>query len=84
MLTNFNSVSVVKWAQGGKKLLLQDTEDTTFVWDREKNLKWRFQRPQGMALNGGSDIFYDEVMDTVVCLDGDGTVRYWKLSDIYS
>jgi WD40 repeat protein len=80
MLTKYNGFSIIKWAQGGKKLLLQDTAHTTYVWDREKNVKWRFQRPQGMALElSGRDVFYVDESEMVVSLDGDRKVRYWKL-----
>jgi hypothetical protein len=80
MLTGYNNVSIIKWAQGGKKLLLQDTAHTNYVWDREKNVKWRFQRPQGMALPlYGGDVFYVDEGEMVVSLDGDRKVRYWKL-----
>ena len=80
MLTRYNGFSTIRWAQGGRKLLLRDADYTTFVWDREKNVKWRFQRPQGMASDVYTeDIFYVEESDTVLSLDGDWKVRYWKL-----
>ena len=81
MLKRYNSISVIKWAQGGKKLMLQDTSRTTFVWDRERNVKWRFERPQGMPLKlYTSWVGYIEEGDMVLSLDGDWKVRYWKLS----
>lgn len=80
MLTRFNEFSTVRWAQGGRKLLLRDGDYTTFVWDREKNVKWRFQRPRGMALDVYTeDIFYVEEAGMVLSLDGDWKVRYWKV-----
>ena len=80
MLKRYNSFSDIKWAQGGKKLLLKDVSYTTFVWDRERNVKWRFERPSGMAFEmWAKDVFYVEEMDTVLSLDGDRKVRYWKL-----
>lgn len=80
MLMDYNGFSIIKWAQGGRKLLLQDTDQTTFVWDREKYQKWRFQRPQGtpMAVSA-HDVFYLEEADMVVSMDGDRKVRFWKL-----
>lgn len=80
MLKKYNSFSDIKWAQGGKKLLLKDVSYTTFVWDREENVKWRFERPSGMPFEmWAKDVFYVEEMDTLLSLDGDRKVRYWKL-----
>lgn len=79
LLTRYNSFIIIKWADGGKKLLLQDTEGTVFVWDRQRNWKWRFQHPRGTESEYDSDVFFVDGTQTVISLDGDGKVRYWKL-----
>ena len=80
MLTRYNDFVTVRWGRGGRRLLLRDRDLTTFVWDREENVKWRFQRPKGVAMDVYTeDIFYVEESDTVLSLDGDWKVRYWKL-----
>ena len=75
LLTRFNGM----WADDGNLLLVKDSEHTVFVWDKEKNRKWRFQRPQGKEAEYDSDVFYVDHMRMVLSLDGDGKVRYWKL-----
>ena len=80
MLTRFNGFSIIKWVDRGKKLLLRDREGTIFVWDVQENVKWRFQRPQGRGMKiYSSDVFYAIGMRTIISLDGDGLVRFWKL-----
>lgn len=79
MLTRFNGMSNVKWTVDGKTLLVKDYEHTLFMWDMEKSWKWRFQRPLGFVTKYSSDMFYMDEMQTVVSLDGDGKVRYWKV-----
>ena len=80
MLKRYNEFSVVKWADGGRKLLLQDVSQTIFVWDRERNCKWRLERPQGMALGlYAKEVFHVADGAMIVSMNGDRKVRYWKL-----
>lgn len=80
MLKRYNEFTKIKWVQGGKKLVLQDRSHATFVWDREKNVKWRFERPHGMPLDLYTAwVGYVDESNTVVSLDGDWKIRYWKL-----
>lgn len=80
MLTTFVDVGTIKWTDNGRKLLLQDSEDTNFLWDREKNVKWRFQRPQGTPLKGDHDVVFAARAQTAISLDGDSKVRFWRLA----
>lgn len=78
----FASFVDVAWVDGGKKLLVRANDGTIFVWDRERNVKWRFQRPDGVELpSSGADFAYvDDGGDgTVIALDGDRKVRFWTL-----
>ena len=82
MFRSFASFTDVAWVDGGKKLLVRANDNTIFVWDRERNVKWRLQRPDGIELPSfDTDFAYVEDGDsgTVVSLDGDMKVRFWKL-----
>jgi WD40 repeat protein len=71
----------VAWVDGGKKLLVRSHDNAIFVWDRERNVKWRFQRPDGTELpHTGSGFAYvgDSESGMVVALNGHGKVRLWK------
>lgn len=72
----------VQWVEEGKKLLAQTTEGTVFVWEPERGVKWRFQRPRGMGLRwrGGGVLGLEAGgAKVLVSLDGDGRVRSWRL-----
>lgn len=78
----FASFLDLSWVDGGRKLLVRASDCTVFVWDREQNVHWRFQRPDDMEnLGFGSGLAYVDEGErgTVVSLDGDGKVRFWKL-----
>jgi WD40 repeat protein len=82
MFRNFASLVDVSWVDGGKKLLVRANDNTVFVWDQESNVKWRLQRPEGIELpNYDTDFAYVEDGDsgTIISLDGDMKVRFWKL-----
>jgi WD40 repeat protein len=82
MMRIFAGCLDVAWVDGGKKLLVRSNDNTIFVWDRERNVKWRLQRPDETELPGaGSDFAYvdDGECGMVVALNGDRKVRFWKL-----
>jgi len=82
MFRSFASFIDVSWVDGGKKLLVRANDNTVFVWDRERNVKWRLQRPDGVELPSfDTDFAYvgDGDSGMVVALDGDMRVRFWKL-----
>ena len=79
---SFASFVDVSWVDGGKKLLVRANDNTVFVWDRERNVKWRLQRPDVVELPSfDTDFAYVDDGDSgmVVALDGDVRVRFWKL-----
>lgn len=79
----FASFVSVSWVDAGGKLLVRASDNTIFLWDRERNVKWRLQRPDGVELPGfDTDFAYVDDGDRgmVVALDGDMKVRFWKLS----
>jgi WD40 repeat protein len=79
---NYATLIDVSWVDGGKKLLVRANDNTIFVWDLERNAKWRLQRPDGAELpSSHTDFAYVEDGDSgmIVSLDGDMEVRFWKL-----
>lgn len=84
MLTRYNRLLLVKWADEGRKLMVRDTADTVFVWDVKANKKWRFQRPDGVPLPTYLvEVFYvrssSEDEGTILSVDDDWKVRCWNL-----
>jgi hypothetical protein len=84
MFRSFASCTDVSCVDGGKKLLVRANDDPIFVWDRERNLKWRLRRPDGVELPSfDTDFAYvaDGCNGTVLALDGDTKVRFWVLRE---
>lgn len=82
MFRSFASFVDVSWVDGGKKLLVRANDNTIFVWERERNVKWRLQRPDAVELPSfDTDFAYvgDGDCGMVVALDGDMKVWFWKL-----
>ena len=78
----FLSFVDVAWVDGGRKLLARASDHSISVWDREQNVQWRFQRPEGEGLSGFSNEFayvHEGERGMTISLDGDGKVRFWKL-----
>ncbi|KAF2155521.1 WD40 repeat-like protein [Myriangium duriaei CBS 260.36] len=78
----FNNVTIMQWADDGRKLLAKGSDSTDYVWDVDKNLKWRFQRPKGRKCKVyGGEVILVKRKDGqwIVSLDGDGRVRLWKM-----
>jgi hypothetical protein len=82
----FASFQAVKWMEHGRKLALMSTEGSSLVWDSQTNTKELFKRPQGELAAWTQAGFYyiaDEgrnIGDVYLSVDGDGRVRYWRLS----
>ena len=83
-VSDFNRAILLKWVNGERILVIVDAESTIFVWDRELNRKWRFQRPKGQQMDEMvADVAYTRAKDsegTILSLDGSGKVRFWELS----
>lgn len=82
MFRSFASFTDVSFVDGGAKLLVRANDNTIFVWHCLGNLKWRFQRPSGVELPSfDTEMAYvsDGGDGTVIALDGDMSVRFWKL-----
>lgn len=79
---DFCEITSLKWLdRKGSKLLVRLTDHTVFVWDRQRNWKWRFQRPpelQRLATLSSAEVFLEE-QNMLLCLDGDWRIRTWKL-----
>ena len=61
--------------------IARGSDESTFVWDKSRRLKWRFQRQQGRPVlgHGSALLVRRKDADWVASLDGDGAVRFWKL-----
>ncbi|KAK5114602.1 hypothetical protein LTR85_010179 [Meristemomyces frigidus] len=80
MLDNFCTLPLVKWVDDGKKMVVKTNEGSILVWEPERHLQWRFQRPTGMGLKtSSSGVLFRSETQTLMSLDGDGKVREWKL-----
>ncbi|KAK4540146.1 hypothetical protein LTR36_009732 [Oleoguttula mirabilis] len=81
MLDQFCSFTLIKWVDDGKKLVVRTNEDSLLVWEPERHVQWRFQRPFGTALETyvAGDVLFRSETQTLLSLDGDGKVREWKL-----
>ncbi|KAM3538967.1 hypothetical protein ARSEF1564_008113 [Beauveria bassiana] len=79
---DFCDITSLKWLdRKGSKLLIRLTDHTVFVWDRQRNWKWRFQRPprlQQLATLSSAEAFLEEE-NKLICLDGDWRMRTWEL-----
>lgn len=78
----FAEFTVIKWIDGGCKLLVQGEDQTIFIWEPKRRLKWRFQRPKGRAVDDamGTDALYVRRKGAEWVLSmGEGRVRFWKL-----
>jgi len=68
------------WAEGGKLLLHRNEDGTVEVWDRDRNVKWRMQRPKGAgAKQYTKGLHWAEKEKMVISFDGDGSLRFYKL-----
>lgn len=80
MRNGFAGWSQMFWAEEGRLLVAADSEETILVWDKVENCKWRFQRPQGAAVDRCSrKSFYLTGPKMILSVDRDLKVRYWKL-----
>ncbi|SMR41707.1 unnamed protein product [Zymoseptoria tritici ST99CH_1E4] len=80
LMTIMNFIRIEWLGRRGQKLAVRLNEGTCFVWDREKNVKWRFERPFGVEMDSFSTSFvYVEETETFLSLDGDWKIREWRL-----
>ncbi|KAK8917104.1 hypothetical protein H634G_09271 [Metarhizium anisopliae BRIP 53293] len=79
---DFCDITSVKWLdQKGSKLLVRITDHTVFIWDRQRNWKWRLQRPPGLqqlTTLSTAEAFIEE-KNLLLSLDGDWQVRTWEI-----
>ena len=80
MLNSFATFRTPRWFDEGRKLVLRGSDKTIYVWDREENCKWRFQRPQGVQVDHyNQSVYYLADRQMIVSVDGDLKVRFWNL-----
>ncbi|THW77312.1 WD40 repeat-like protein [Aureobasidium pullulans] len=77
---SFASVSALSWADGGKMLMVRTIEGTIEIWDQDKNVKWRMQRPVGLAVGGfARSAHLVHHGQALISYDQDGCLRFYNL-----
>lgn len=86
LMSTFLSIVKIKWIDESGELLAAGTsEDSWFVWDWKRNLKWRMERPQGRNLDlWCAQCLYLKESKTFITLDGDRKLRDWSLDETAS
>ena len=78
-LDSFCQLSL-EWFDGGNKLVVRALDNTIALWDRRRNVKWRFLKSTSRPLTEVPNaMFYLASTETLVSLDCDRVVRFWKL-----
>lgn len=68
------------WVEEGKILMARLSSGTIEVWDQDRNVKWRMERPRGPALAPSArGCYWLEESKTLVSLDSDASVRFYNL-----
>lgn len=78
----FANVSDMDWSRDGRYLICTGSEHSTFVWEKERGTKWRFQRQKSRASGTGTGhavVLKRNGADWIAAASGDGVVRLWKL-----
>ncbi|THZ96579.1 WD40 repeat-like protein [Aureobasidium pullulans] len=76
----YASFGKISWARGGKLLIVMIGDGTLEVWDRDANVKWTLERPQGLDTKRfGQSFFWLEQHQILMSLNGDGNLRLFKL-----
>jgi hypothetical protein len=80
IMKSFASFSKISWARDGKLLIAMGGDGTIEVWDRDANVKWTLQRPQGLDTKRfGQSFFWLEQHQILMSLNGDGYLRFFRL-----
>jgi WD40 repeat protein len=80
IMVHFASIRKIAWARGGRFWLQTCGDETVEVWDREDNVRWRFERPREAKVpRHAMGIHWFEDTRTVMSLHGDGSLRFWTL-----
>ncbi|KAI5244566.1 WD40 repeat-like protein [Aureobasidium subglaciale] len=70
----------VKWLEEGRVLLLKSSDGTIEMWDQDKNVKWRLEKPAGIGMiRSAYGEHWLEQSRTLISLDMDGYLRFYNL-----
>ena len=68
------------WVEQGKMLIAKLSSGTIEVWDQDRNVRWRIERPRGPALaRNVRGCHWLEESKTLVSLDSDASLRFYDL-----
>jgi WD40 repeat protein len=66
------------WDGEGKILIARLSSGTIEVWDQDRNVKWRIERPRGPALaRSARGCYWLEESGTLVSFDSDASLRFY-------
>lgn len=68
------------WLEQGRMLIARLSSGTIEVWDQDRNVKWRIERPRSPALaRSARGCYWLEQSKTLVSLDNDASLRFYDL-----
>lgn len=68
------------WVEEGKILVAKLSNGTIEMWDQDRNVKWRIERPRGPAIaRSARGCHWLEESKTLVSLDSDASLRFYEL-----
>ncbi|KAH0288290.1 WD40 repeat-like protein, partial [Aureobasidium sp. EXF-3399] len=68
------------WVEEGKMLMARLSSGTIEVWDQDRNVKWRIERPRGPALaRSARGCYWLDESKTLVSLDNDAALKFYDL-----
>ncbi|KAI4728831.1 WD40 repeat-like protein [Aureobasidium sp. EXF-10728] len=76
----FANTIELMWADEGRMLIAKNCGGTIEVWDQDRNVKWRMQRPMGPGTTRRArGVHWLESSKTLVSMDMDETLRFYDL-----
>jgi WD40 repeat protein len=80
ILRRYASFAQISWTRDGKLLIVMCGDGTVEIWDRDADVKWTLQRPQGLTTERFGQAFtWLEQHRTLMCMNGDGSLRFYRL-----
>ncbi|KAI4848843.1 WD40 repeat-like protein [Aureobasidium sp. EXF-8845] len=67
------------WVEDGRMLIAKLSSGTIEVWDQDRNVKWRIERPRGPALaRSAKGCYWLKESRTLVSFDSDASLRFYN------
>lgn len=66
------------WVEEGKMLMARLSKGSNDVWDQDRNVKWRVERPRGPALaRSARGRYWLKESRTLISFDSDASLRFY-------